>query len=907
MPRGSRKARPKAESLKDSHSEDEFESPEQSNVSLKRKLPPVDKWSKEFLFTNPKSEIVRREISDVLAPEVFEKEFTPEEQKRLLALLPVFEYDSDSPAEIYREIYRNKSTLIECAEEFQEDLAAGMYLPEFLEEYKRTEDAKIDEFDRWKMINYEEQWSEVVPGTTIAGTSAGISLQELIQADYIRNGDVFLYHRQFSLVKVVVSESVKIVRAASDGLEVRIGKQKKTTSGIQTLSSLENMVLDYNGKVSRKNRPNGNAWKIHLTFLSEVVMRMFANNITALPPEDNRILQLNTSKLNRKFNYDVVLTYRPSENPFIQKIISATDNDIHLQEIIYEIGKNPLLVNSFITIHSEERYECKITALHVAIILDKISLIRILIILSADVNLFDTSQAFLFARHPLYVATLCYSLTAVKILLESGADPDCKQISDSSNNWETPLFLMSKINNLKGYKMMYYCIKYGANVNFVGRDGNTPLSQMTKNHNPRGIALLQAAGATRLNPADEMEVPPDNVTFPPLSGSPSGATNQTSMPLIMNLELTNYERATLRGQVLRSQSGEPFFKCFVPKLGVYDFLKELHVYCIMGKFERCFHVLETSHRDLNVLNRKTLKHGFTPLYLAVLYNHTVIVEYLLAIPGIDSTVVPELSTMTLPLDVMYNTSLLNNAALNNNPSMAQTLLNSGLDPQTNKHEMFGRIMFLKHEESNLELLKVLMNWYRIFAPGSLDPFPEIDAKKLLMENKYEWIYTARFKDYGLVSRSFDFEFLPLQDAIASTLIHRAAAKDDVDLFGYVLSISPMLNINTLLNSRNRDMETPIMVAAKSGSLNILMVLDSYDGIVEIRAANKKGERVYDFLEKIGLLNILGVEKISGWISKLDNRGVEAALMKCDERERFLFDGETDEDEDDEEFEEEDFD
>lgn len=88
------------------------------------------------------------------------------------------------------------------------------------------------------------------------------------------------------------------------------------------------------------------------------------------------------------------------------------------------------------------------------------------------------------------------ALDAVKVLLAHGADPN--RVVNSGN--QTPLF--SVVNAREGRKnqgiqeeVLWTLIKAGANVNWVDKDGDTPLTLAVENANLRAVKILLEAGS----------------------------------------------------------------------------------------------------------------------------------------------------------------------------------------------------------------------------------------------------------------------------------------------------------------------------------------------------------------------------------------------------------------------------
>ncbi|CAG8485348.1 4366_t:CDS:2 [Funneliformis mosseae] len=121
----------------------------------------------------------------------------------------------------------------------------------------------------WKNDEYEQEWGIGLWGKLekkqIAGDSAQISLPEMAKAQIIRLDDTLRYKRQFKNVGITVSMDLKVVAVnKSNGhLQFKLIKdeQDKIINDIHNPTRLENEVLDFDGRVAKSSRPNGNAFK----------------------------------------------------------------------------------------------------------------------------------------------------------------------------------------------------------------------------------------------------------------------------------------------------------------------------------------------------------------------------------------------------------------------------------------------------------------------------------------------------------------------------------------------------------------------------------------------------------------------------------------------------------------------
>ncbi|GBB86707.1 hypothetical protein RclHR1_01310003 [Rhizophagus clarus] len=121
----------------------------------------------------------------------------------------------------------------------------------------------------WKNDDYEQEWGLGLWGKLgkkqIAGESAKISLPEMAKAQIIRLNDTLKYKRQFKNIGITILMDLKVVAInKSNGhlqLELFKGEQSKIIYDIHNPTRLENEVLDFDGRVAKSSRPNGNAFK----------------------------------------------------------------------------------------------------------------------------------------------------------------------------------------------------------------------------------------------------------------------------------------------------------------------------------------------------------------------------------------------------------------------------------------------------------------------------------------------------------------------------------------------------------------------------------------------------------------------------------------------------------------------
>lgn len=87
-----------------------------------------------------------------------------------------------------------------CVREFQEDLGAGRYEPEWQAEAAQAMEERANgDFDKFKEDAFEEFWGQKqkMDHHAVAGESANIKLDELIEHGVVRLGDHLSYKRVF--------------------------------------------------------------------------------------------------------------------------------------------------------------------------------------------------------------------------------------------------------------------------------------------------------------------------------------------------------------------------------------------------------------------------------------------------------------------------------------------------------------------------------------------------------------------------------------------------------------------------------------------------------------------------------------------------------------------------------------
>ncbi|CAG8638470.1 1342_t:CDS:2 [Ambispora gerdemannii] len=203
------------------------------------------------------------------------------------------------PKEKIRQYFFNDMQFYGCVKAFKEKLSWNHFDPKWIKRNQANQ-------KRLKNIMDEDwKWGHnlVSKSPLLAGDSASLSLQDLCKAAIIRAGDELHYKRTFNKANAVVEGVVKVIDIKPDGTmyvvnqsktpqqspakqPAKRGSKPKDTTTVQTpviasssstfttnnttietplsittISSLETKVLDDDARVSKQQRPNGNAYK----------------------------------------------------------------------------------------------------------------------------------------------------------------------------------------------------------------------------------------------------------------------------------------------------------------------------------------------------------------------------------------------------------------------------------------------------------------------------------------------------------------------------------------------------------------------------------------------------------------------------------------------------------------------
>ncbi|KAI8381520.1 Asx homology domain-containing protein [Radiomyces spectabilis] len=209
--------------------------------------------SSAWLLKDASSPLAHVKLESILNFAAFEL-LSSETKTQLMQLLPYPDKSSGtlSPAFFTR---KDNPVFWQAVDIWQQQLASG-------QRADSNESTRYRE-PSWKESAYEAYWGELCnreKTTNVAGDSKNITLKDMCSKGLIRENDVMVYKRNFSAYKVVVSKTMKVVKA-SGSLGVSIQLDNQVFDGFETPTALETKILDEHGRISKDRRPNGNAFK----------------------------------------------------------------------------------------------------------------------------------------------------------------------------------------------------------------------------------------------------------------------------------------------------------------------------------------------------------------------------------------------------------------------------------------------------------------------------------------------------------------------------------------------------------------------------------------------------------------------------------------------------------------------
>ncbi|KAG6917207.1 hypothetical protein DXG01_003412 [Tephrocybe rancida] len=269
------------------------------------------------LLTNPKSALTSLDISDLINAMSWNM-LSAESQTSLKALLPATAFlsyratiSSDHPSAV-----ANDSMAVDELPVHESVVDTAVFTdPHFLAAARTLQDhiysGWMSNAHTQKLLKYEEglrngtlavAWKDdvwernnggsrrvvqahdngVVPGAARAGDAAEVKLVTLAQEGVLQVGDIIVLKRNFSALDILVEKDaiIQSIHPKTHALSVLfepgtsahlpapllspnpsppIGHTQETV--ITSPTQLETVLLDNDGRVERKKRPNGNAWK----------------------------------------------------------------------------------------------------------------------------------------------------------------------------------------------------------------------------------------------------------------------------------------------------------------------------------------------------------------------------------------------------------------------------------------------------------------------------------------------------------------------------------------------------------------------------------------------------------------------------------------------------------------------
>ncbi|KAJ9314973.1 hypothetical protein DTO271D3_4712 [Paecilomyces variotii] len=183
-----------------------------------------DPWDEESLLTSSESPLVHIDLVKVLAHPDAWNCLDEDEKKEILSLLPDNVHPNPEPdpedpnakiPPIPQEFLRYSNTWREGVRQFQVDLEAGRYDPEWLRQAANAmEERAKGEFDNFKEQEFEEFWGQKqkLDYRALAGESSSVKLDSLVAHGIIQRGDVWKFTRVFGKTeKTMVEKEAKVV------------------------------------------------------------------------------------------------------------------------------------------------------------------------------------------------------------------------------------------------------------------------------------------------------------------------------------------------------------------------------------------------------------------------------------------------------------------------------------------------------------------------------------------------------------------------------------------------------------------------------------------------------------------------------------------------------------------------
>ena len=191
-----------------------------NNTPVKRRSTPratkVNRSDPDWLVTNEKSPLANQDLYTELSdPKTYEN-FTREDWDDLRLSLPSSVPTSSDGYSIPMDFFKYDADFRRGIREFQEDLSTGRLDPAWqVAAAQAMEERARGEFDAYKENQFEEFWGQKqkLDWHAVAGESAKLKLDVMIQNGIFQVGDYFSYSRVFgkSKNKLMVEKECKVL------------------------------------------------------------------------------------------------------------------------------------------------------------------------------------------------------------------------------------------------------------------------------------------------------------------------------------------------------------------------------------------------------------------------------------------------------------------------------------------------------------------------------------------------------------------------------------------------------------------------------------------------------------------------------------------------------------------------
>ncbi|KAG1147908.1 hypothetical protein G6F37_001930 [Rhizopus arrhizus] len=224
-------------------------------------------WNLNHLYTLPYSPLATVDLQSIFNLSNFQL-LSQEKRDELCQLLPVVDTIPQSTLTVSPLLFSKQenpifwSTLSEPERVLSQDEPIKSESPKINGKPKKIK-SKPRKPKTIKDESFETCWTELVDtekASNVAGDSKNITLKDMCRKGLIREQDVIVYKRNFSACKTVVCKSMTIIKASGlSGISIQLDDQ--VFEDFETPTALETKILDHHGKVTKDQRPNGNAFK----------------------------------------------------------------------------------------------------------------------------------------------------------------------------------------------------------------------------------------------------------------------------------------------------------------------------------------------------------------------------------------------------------------------------------------------------------------------------------------------------------------------------------------------------------------------------------------------------------------------------------------------------------------------